>query len=77
MGLISWIALPFISAIFAILLGHLARLKIARSEGMLTGDTLAVTGLWLGYLNIAFVALMGVCGVGLFLWIEIMKLWSE
>jgi hypothetical protein len=77
MGIMGWVALPFISAIIAILLGHMARLKIARSEGTLTGDPLAVAGLWLGYLNIAFVALMGVCGLGLFLWIALLNVSAQ
>jgi hypothetical protein len=67
MGFTSWIIIPFLAGIAAIVLGHKARLEIARSEGRLTGDGLAVAGLVMGYANVVFIALIAVCIAGLFL----------
>jgi hypothetical protein len=67
LGILGWAAVPFFSAIAAVVLGHMARIQIAKSEGKLTGDGLAVIGLWLGYANIALVALAVVCLAVLFL----------
>lgn len=44
--------MPFIASIPAIVCGHLARAEIRRSNGMLTGDGLAVTGLITGYITL-------------------------
>jgi hypothetical protein len=66
-GVVGWIGLPLLSGILAIVLGHMARLKIARSEGRLTGDTLAVIGLALGYSNVVVVALSVLCIASLLL----------
>jgi uncharacterized membrane protein len=76
-GIASWIAFPLLSAIAAIVLGHMARIQIARSEGRLTGDTMAVIGLWLGYANIVFVALIVICLASLFLLPAIGKLFAR
>jgi len=67
MGFLGWIALPLLAGIAAVALGHMARLEIARSEGRLTGDWMAVTGLVLGYTNIAFVAIAVICIASFFL----------
>jgi hypothetical protein len=67
MGVMGWSLLPLLGGIAAIVLGHMARVEIARSEGRLTGDGLAVAGLVMGYANIAFTALVIVCIAGLFL----------
>jgi hypothetical protein len=67
MGILGWVALPFVCALAAVVLGHMARIRIARSAGKLTGDGLAVAGLWLGYANIVVVALAAVCLAILFL----------
>jgi hypothetical protein len=67
MGIFSWVALPLVCAIPAVLLGHKARIEIAKSGEELPGDRLAVIGLWLGYANLAFVALIGLCAAGVFL----------
>lgn len=52
-GLLSWIGLPLIGAIVAVVTGHLARSEINRSPEQFEGDGLALTGLILGWLNIA------------------------
>jgi hypothetical protein len=51
-GILSWVVLPVIGAIVAIVLGHMARAEIRRSNGMLVGDGLAVAGLVLGWTHI-------------------------
>ena len=52
-GILSWVALPLLGSIVAIITGHMARGEIRRSGGTLDGDGLAVGGLILGYLQIA------------------------
>ena len=55
-GIICWMALPFVGAIVAIVLGHIARSEIRRSPpGTLEGDGMALAGLILGYLHIVLV----------------------
>jgi Domain of unknown function (DUF4190) len=49
---LSWIVLPLIGAVVAIVAGHIARGDIRRSNGTLDGDVLAIIGLVLGYLQI-------------------------
>lgn len=44
----------FIGSIAAIICGHIARSQIRKSNGEQTGDGLALAGLILGYLSIAF-----------------------
>ncbi len=50
-GVLSWVALPFIGAIVAIVTGHMARNEI-KSNPSMQGDGLAIAGLILGYLHI-------------------------
>jgi type II secretory pathway pseudopilin PulG len=45
----------FPAAITAIVLGHVARSNIRKSAGRLTGDGMALAGLILGYLGLAFI----------------------
>jgi len=52
-GILSWICLPFIGAVVAIVCGHMARAEIRRTPGGMEGDGLAVGGLVLGYVHIA------------------------
>lgn len=61
----SWVAVPFVLAIVAIVTGHMARAEIRREP--LQGDGMAIAGLVLGYLNLAFcVAVLGFVLVLLF-----------
>ena len=54
-GILSWCVLPFVGAIGAIICGHIARGEIRRAPpGTLEGDGLAIGGLILGYLHLAF-----------------------
>lgn len=50
--------LLFPAAIVAIVLGHISRSEIRRSNGRLKGDGMALGGLILGYLGIAFIPLL-------------------
>jgi hypothetical protein len=76
LGFASWIILPLLAAIPAVVFGHMARLEIARSEGRLTGDGMAVAGLIMGYANIACAALAIVCMASLFLLPAVLKFFS-
>ena len=70
LGIISWVALPLLGAIGAIITGHMARREIKQSFGSQSGDTLALVGLILGYLNLVVSCMLplliigGVIGVG-------------
>ncbi len=57
-GILSWVVLPFIGAVVAIVTGHMARSEIRRAPGGMEGDSLAVGGLILGYLHLAILALI-------------------
>jgi hypothetical protein len=61
-GIASWVILPFIAAIVAIVTGHMAKNEIRNSNGRLTGDGMATAGLVLGYLQIGL-AVVGFCCV--------------
>lgn len=52
-GIASWVLVPLLAAIVAIVSGHMARAEIRRSQGAIQGDGLALVGMILGYLNIA------------------------
>ena len=60
-GVLSWVALPIAGALIAIICGHMARTEIRRSQGQLEGDGMAVGGLVLGYLHLAFFVMIIVC----------------
>jgi predicted small integral membrane protein len=66
-GILTWILIPFIGAIVAIVCGHLARSEIRRAPAgiIVEGNGMAMAGLVLGYVHLAFavifvLALMGV-----------------
>jgi hypothetical protein len=56
-GILSWVLLPVIGAIVAVVCGHLARAEIRKSGGALDGDGLAVAGLVLGWTHLALMVL--------------------
>jgi hypothetical protein len=56
-GIAGWSIFPFLGSIVAIITGHLAQSEIKKSNGMVTGKGMALAGLILGYLSIAF----GIC----------------
>lgn len=59
-GIASWVIVPLIGAIVAVITGHMAKKEIRESGGRLTGDGLATAGLVLGYIQIGLTVL-GVC----------------
>ena len=53
-GVLSWVVLPFIGAILAVVLGHSARKEISRAPpGTIEGDGMAIAGLILGWAHLA------------------------
>jgi uncharacterized membrane protein len=60
-SILAWTGLLIVvGAIAGVVMGHLARREIARSNGMQSGSGLATAGLILGYVHLAFAAL-GIC----------------
>jgi hypothetical protein len=59
-GILSWVVLPVVGAIAAVITGHLAKKEIRESGGWLTGDGMATAGLVLGYVHLAL-AVVGLC----------------
>jgi hypothetical protein len=55
-GILGWSVLPVVGAVLAIILGHMARDEIHRSNGALGGDTMAALGLAFGYGGLALLA---------------------
>ena len=53
LGILSWVMLPVIGAIGAVICGHMARREIRASHGALAGDGMAFAGLLLGYAHLA------------------------
>jgi hypothetical protein len=52
-GILSWLMLPVVGAIIAVILGHIARNEIRRAPpGTIEGDGLALAGLILGWIQI-------------------------
>jgi len=56
-GIATWIILPLIGAIIAIITGHLAKNEIGASMGRLAGSGMATAGLVLGYVQIVLVVI--------------------
>ena len=57
-GVLAWVVLPFIGAVLAVVLGHVARGEIRRAApGSVQGDGMALAGLVLGYTHLALVLL--------------------
>ena len=58
-GILTWLLLPFIGAIVAIVCGHLARSEIRRAPAgtVVEGNGMAIAGLVLGYVHLAFAVL--------------------
>ena len=65
-GILSWILVPFIGSLVAIITGHMARKEIRNAPERLEGDGLAIGGLILGYVQLALI-IVGVLFIFLFL----------
>ena len=59
-GIASFVILPLLGAIAAIITGNMAKKEIAQSAGRLTGEGMARWGMILGWVNIAF-SVIGIC----------------
>lgn len=53
-GIASYLVVPVIGSLAAIILGHIAKSEIKKSNGTLSGNGLATAGLVLGYVQWAF-----------------------
>ena len=62
-GIGSWVMLPVVGSIAAIITGHMARKEIAASFGRLDGDGLALAGLITGYTSLVLGCLGGLAFV--------------
>ena len=60
---IVWIY--WIGSILALVFGYVARSQIRRSEGMQSGDGMAIAGIVLGWIGIGILVLLIVIGVGI------------
>ena len=70
-GIITWVGLPFIGALIAVICGHVARGEIKRMPaGTIEGDGLAIAGLILGYVQLG----MFLVGILIFLGILLLGL---
>jgi hypothetical protein len=56
-GIVSWLLIPIIGAIVAVITGHKAMEEIRESGGRLGGGTMATIGLVLGYANFILICL--------------------
>ena len=56
-GIGTWLLVPMIGALVAVVCGHLARAEIRRAPAELEGDGMALAGLILGYAHLVFVVL--------------------
>jgi len=57
-GILSWIVIPFIGALVAIICGHAARSEIRNAgPGAMEGDGMAIAGLILGWLQLVLCVL--------------------
>ncbi len=61
-GIVSWVAVPLLGSLVAIITGHLARGEVKRSGGRVGGGGMAVAGLILGYTSVALLctAIVGI-----------------
>jgi hypothetical protein len=66
-GILSWVILPILGPIVAIVTGHMARREIRAAPDSLSGDGMAVAGLILGYAQIVLIVLPLCCLAVLFL----------
>lgn len=55
LGILSLLCFSFLAGIPAIILGHISRKNIRQSMGRLKGDGMALAGLIMGYISIAFI----------------------
>ena len=61
-GVLTWVMLPFVGALVAVICGHLARSEIRRApiDQRMEGDGMAIAGLVLGYVQLTFSVLLAI-----------------
>ncbi|HOE35194.1 MAG: DUF4190 domain-containing protein [Chloroflexi bacterium] len=59
-GISSYLVLPFLGGIIALITGYVARREIKSSNGALSGSGMATAGLWLGWINIILCVIVGI-----------------
>ncbi|MDX2298112.1 MAG: DUF4190 domain-containing protein [Xanthomonadaceae bacterium] len=57
-GLLAWFGLPVVGAVVAVVTGHVALNEIRRAPDAYEGRGMALTGLVLGWLNLALSAMI-------------------
>lgn len=57
-GLLAWFGLPVVGAVVAVVTGHVALNEIRRAPDAYEGRGMALTGIILGWLNLALSALI-------------------
>lgn len=57
-GLLAWFGLPVVGAVVAVVTGHVALNEIRRAPDAYEGRGMALTGVILGWLNLALSALI-------------------
>ena len=58
LGILSLLCFSFLAGIPAVILGHMSRKSIRQSMGRLKGNGMALAGLIMGYISIAFIPLI-------------------
>jgi len=53
-GILGWTVVPWLGSFVAIITGHMARAEIRRNPDTMEGDGMAVAGLVMGWLMVAF-----------------------
>jgi hypothetical protein len=56
-GIVSWVLIPFIAAVVAVITGHMAKNEIKKSNGTIGGNGMATAGMVLGYIQLG----LGLC----------------
>ena len=68
-GIVTWVGLPVVGALVAVICGHIARGEIRRMPvGTIEGDGMAIAGLILGYTQLVL------CLLGILLFIGLLFL---
>lgn len=57
LGIASYVVIPVLGSLAAIILGHIAKSEIKKSNGALSGNGMATAGLVLGYVQWALIIL--------------------
>ena len=76
-GILGWTFAPIIGALVAIITGHMARSEIARSNGAIDGDGLAIGGLVLGYLSLVLAVLAVIVAILFFGGLAALAFWAN